>query len=199
MDSRPDCNQAIVAGVDEAGRGPLAGPVVAAAVVLSPKHPIAGLKDSKQLTANQRGHLYLLIQKQAMAYAFGQSSVEEIDRLNILQASLLAMQRAIEALPCSPHHVLVDGLHTPDMSIPMTALVKGDCRKHCIAAASILAKVSRDQQMYRLHQDFPQYGFAQHKGYPTKQHIQALTRHGPTQHHRRTFATVRQMLLAITD
>lgn len=185
-----------VAGVDEVGRGPLAGPVVTAAVILDPQNPIPGLADSKKLTEKRREFLVPLIQKHALAWAMGRAEPEEIDELNILQASLLAMKRAVEALSISPEHVLVDGIHAPKLSCPVTTIIKGDQSEPAIAAASILAKVARDQEMVALDNVYPGYGFAKHKGYPTKQHQQALLSLGVTDIHRRSFGPVRAALLS---
>ncbi|GLP99543.1 ribonuclease HII [Methylophaga thalassica] len=185
-----------VAGVDEVGRGPLAGPVVTAAVILDPQNPIAGLADSKKLTEKRREFLVPLIQKHALAWAMGRAEPEEIDELNILQASLLAMKRAVEALSISPEHVLVDGIHAPKLNCPVTTIIKGDQSEPAIAAASILAKVARDQEMVALDNVYPGYGFAKHKGYPTKQHQQALLSLGVTDIHRRSFAPVQAALLS---
>jgi ribonuclease HII len=185
-----------VAGVDEVGRGPLAGPVVTAAVILDPQNPIPGLADSKKLTEKRREFLVPLIQKHALAWAMGRAEPEEIDELNILQASLLAMKRAVEALSISPEHVLVDGIHAPKLNCPLTTIIKGDQSEPAIAAASILAKVARDQEMVALDNVYPGYGFAKHKGYPTKQHQQALLSLGVTDIHRRSFAPVQAALLS---
>lgn len=185
-----------VAGVDEVGRGPLAGPVVTAAVILDPQNPIPGLADSKKLTEKRREFLVPLIQKYALAWAMGRAEPGEIDELNILQASLLAMKRAVEALSISPEHVLVDGIHAPTLNCPVTTIIKGDQSEPAIAAASILAKVARDQEMVALDNVYPGYGFAKHKGYPTKQHQQALLSLGVTDIHRRSFGPVRAALLS---
>lgn len=185
-----------VAGVDEVGRGPLAGPVVTAAVILDPQNPIPGLADSKKLTEKRREFLVPLIQKHALAWAMGRAEPEEIDELNILQASLLAMKRAVETLSISPEHVLVDGIHAPKLNCPVTTIIKGDQSEPAIAAASILAKVARDQEMVALDNVYPGYGFAKHKGYPTKQHQQALLSLGVTDIHRRSFGPVRAALLS---
>jgi ribonuclease HII len=185
-----------VAGVDEVGRGPLAGPVVTAAVILDPQNPIPGLADSKKLTEKRREFLVPLIQKHALAWAIGRAEPEEIDELNILQASLLAMKRAVEALSISPEHVLVDGIHAPKLNCRVTTIIKGDQSEPAIAAASILAKVARDQEMVALDNVYPGYGFAKHKGYPTKQHQQALISLGVTDIHRRSFAPVQAALLS---
>jgi ribonuclease HII len=183
-----------VAGVDEAGRGPLAGPVAAAAVMLDPQRPIAGLKDSKQLTAAQREALAERIRADSLAWAVAWADHEEIDRLNILQASLLAMTRAVAALERRPQHVLVDGNRCPSVNCRVTAIVKGDSFVPAISAASILAKVERDSAMRRLDGLFPGYGFAVHKGYPTAAHLAALDELGACAVHRRSFAPVRRCL-----
>ena len=185
---------ALVAGVDEAGRGPLAGPVVAAAVVLDELQPIRGLNDSKLLTPLRREHLFAEIHAKALCVCIAQASVEEIDRLNILQATLLAMQRAVAGLRLSPLQVLVDGNRLPVLPMPAQAIVKGDATVASIAAASILAKVYRDRLCAQLHVDFPAYGFDGHKGYPTAQHLAVLLRLGPCTAHRRSFAPVRVRL-----
>lgn len=178
----------LVAGVDEVGRGPLAGAVVTAAVIL--KEPLAGLADSKKISVKNRLSLSLQIKEQAYAYAYGRAEVEEIDRLNIHQATLLAMKRAVEALPIQPDRVLVDGLYTPNLSMPCKAIVRGDQLISEISAASILAKVSRDEEMEELDKIYPGYGFALHKGYPTVAHKAALIRLGPCPIHRRSYAPV---------
>ena len=183
-----------IAGVDEAGRGPLAGDVVAAAVILDPGHPIEGLRDSKRLSPLRRAQLAEQISCHALAWAIGRASVEEIDSINILQASLLAMRRAIYQLRPQPHRVLVDGIHDPKSGIPATPLVGGDNLEPCISAASILAKEQRDEDMRQLDIRFPGYGLARHKGYPTREHIEALTRLGPSPVHRTSFAPVRRLL-----
>lgn len=180
----------LIAGVDEVGRGPLAGPVVAAAVILDPAHPIAGLADSKTLSPIRREQLATEIRAKALAWALGRAEVAEIDRLNILQASLLAMQRAIAALSIVPDQALVDGNRCPPLACPCRAIVKGDATVPAISAASILAKVARDAEMGELHERYPRYGFAQHKGYPTAAHRDALRRFGPCPEHRRSFAPV---------
>lgn len=183
---------ALVAGVDEAGRGPLAGPVVAAAVILDERQPIAGLADSKKLTAARRDQLYDEIRAKALCCCVAQASVEEIDRLNILQATLLAMQRAVAGLRLKPGLVLVDGNRLPLLEMRAEAIVKGDAKVASISAASILAKVTRDRGLELLDQRYPQYGFARHKGYGTAEHLQALRVHGPCPEHRRSFAPVAQ-------
>ena len=186
----------LVCGVDEAGRGPLAGPVMAAAVILDEKRPIAGLADSKQLTARQRDARARDIRERALAWAVASASVEEIDQLNILQASLLAMSRAVSGLAVKPGEAWVDGLHRPRLDIPARAIVNGDATVPSIAAASILAKVARDDEMRALHRLHPEYGFDRHKGYPTRAHLAALRAHGVSRVHRRTFAPVRLLLEA---
>lgn len=186
--------QLIVAGVDEAGRGPLAGPVMAAAVILHPERPIAGLADSKLLSPRRRDALAAQIRAQAWAFAVAAASVEEIDRLNILQASLLAMQRAVAALALPPHAIIVDGNRCPMFAVPCRAIVKGDQTEPAISAASILAKVQRDSLMVELDAQFPGYGFAKHKGYPSKDHVERLRALGPTPHHRVSFGPVRDAI-----
>ena len=184
----------LVAGVDEAGRGPLAGPVVAAAVILDELHPIKGLADSKQLGPRTRERLFDEIRAKALCSSIAQASVDEIDALNILQATLLAMRRAVDGLRLRPHKVLVDGNRLPVLSMRSEAIVKGDARVKAIAAASILAKVQRDRLCAVLHEQHPQYGFDGHKGYPTPAHLAALREHGACPQHRRTFAPVRAVL-----
>ncbi|HCI52245.1 MAG TPA: ribonuclease HII [Gallionella sp.] len=184
----------LICGVDEAGRGPLAGPVSAAAVILDPANPIPGLNDSKKLSEKQREKLAPLIRERALAWAVAYATVEEIDLLNILQATLLAMQRAVQALQVQPQLVLVDGLYCPDTGIASEAIVKGDSKVAAISAASILAKTSRDTLMLQLHEQYPQYGFAIHKGYPTAAHIAALQAHGISAVHRRSFKPVRVLI-----
>ncbi len=184
----------LACGVDEAGRGPLAGPVSAAAVILDPARPIAGLADSKNLSEKQRDLLAPLIRERALAWAVAYASVAEIDQLNILQATLLAMRRAVWALPVQPQQVLVDGLYCPQTGIPSQAIVKGDSKVAAISAASILAKTARDELMLGLHEHYPQYGFAAHKGYPTAAHLTALRLHGVSDVHRRSFKPVRVVL-----
>jgi ribonuclease HII len=185
----------LICGVDEAGRGPLAGPVYAAAVVFHPgRRGPTGIADSKVLGARERERLAGAIRKTALAWAVAWAGVEEIDRLNILQASLLAMRRAVEFLPVPPHEVLLDGRHCPALGIPARAIVRGDAKVRVIAAASILAKTERDAEMCRLHLRFPQYGFDEHKGYPTPEHLAALRRHGVCEVYRRSFAPVRALL-----
>lgn len=183
-----------IAGVDEVGRGPLAGPVVTAAVILDPNRPIAGLADSKKLSEKKREALVLEIEAKALAFAYGRAEVEEIDAINILQASLLAMRRAVLALPIQPHEAWVDGNKAPDLPMKVQTFIKGDATVPAISAASILAKVARDREMLQLHERYPQYGFAGHKGYPTVAHFEALRQHGPTPLHRRSFAPVQASL-----
>lgn len=184
----------MVAGVDEAGRGPLAGAVMAAAVVLSPERPIAGLADSKRLSPSRRAELARLIKARAAAWALASASVDEIQRLNILHASLLAMRRAVKGLRPSPRLVLVDGRHLPELPMAAKAIVRGDASEPAISAASILAKEARDAYMLELDDRYPGYDFARHKGYPTRAHLQALRRLGPCQAHRREFAPVAEIL-----
>lgn len=184
----------LVCGVDEAGRGPLAGPVSAAAVILDEANLIAGLADSKKLSERQRDKLAPVIRERAMAWAVAYASVGEIDELNILQATLLAMRRAVLALPVQPQQVLVDGLYVPQTGIPSQAIIKGDSKIAAISAASILAKTARDELMLQLHEQYPQYGFDEHKGYPTAKHLAALREHGVSGVHRRSFRPVRQLL-----
>ncbi len=183
-----------VAGVDEAGRGPLAGPVVAAAVILNPAAPIDGLMDSKKLSEKRRDLLAVQIRENALAWAVAQAGVAEIDSINILQASLLAMRRAVMELPIVPQRVLVDGNRCPELEMPVEAIVKGDSLVSAISAASILAKVFRDATMRDMDKQYPGYGLAGHKGYPTAQHIKALQKLGPTPIHRRTFGPVKALL-----
>ncbi len=184
----------IICGVDEAGRGPLAGPVYAAAVILDEARPIPGLADSKKLSEKRRDALALEIKQHAVAWAIAEASVEEIDSLNILRASLLAMKRAVLGLAVQPQEVWADGLYCPDTGLPSRAIVKGDSTVAAISAASILAKTARDEIMLRLHEHYPQYGFAVHKGYPTAAHLAALQEHGVSSIHRRSFRPVRELL-----
>lgn len=188
----------LICGVDEAGRGPLAGAVYAAAVILNPDQPILGLADSKKLTEKKRDSLAIQIKQHALAWAIASSSVEEIDRINILQASLLAMKRAVEAMQLqfgvTPHLVQVDGNKTPPINLPCEAIVKGDSKVQAISAASILAKTARDAELYELDKQYPLYGFAQHKGYPTAVHIALLQQHGVSPVHRKSYAPVRLLL-----
>lgn len=187
----------LVCGVDEAGRGPLAGAVFAAAVILDPNRPIAGLADSKKLSEKKRDFLAGEIKEKALAWSIASCTADEIDQINILQASLLAMKRAVESLSLVPDEVLIDGLHCPKLTIPMQAIVKGDSKEASISAASILAKTARDAELYQLDIEYPQYGFAKHKGYPTPLHIQMLELHGVLPIHRKTYAPVRRLLEAI--
>lgn len=184
----------LVAGVDEVGRGPLAGPVVAAAVILDPARPIAGLADSKKLSEAKREALAPIIRERALAWALGRAEVEEIDTLNILHASLLAMRRAVLALSTAPELALIDGNRCPELPCPAEAVVKGDSRVAAISAASIIAKVARDREMVELDAHYPGYGLAGHKGYPSPAHLDALERLGVTPIHRRSFAPVRRLL-----
>ena len=184
----------MIAGVDEVGRGPLAGPVVAAAVILDWQSPIHGLVDSKKISAKKRQQLSEQIWQQAKACSLGRASVSEIDRLNILQATFLAMTRAVEGLSCRPDKVLVDGNQLPKWSYSAEAIIQGDQHIAAISAASIVAKVSRDAEMVALDQQFPGYGFAQHKGYPTAQHLAALSRQGVSPVHRQSFKPVRKLI-----
>ena len=184
----------LVCGVDEAGRGPLAGPVYAAAVILDPASPIAGLADSKTLSASRRMELAGHIRRHALVWAIASASVAEIDAINILQASLLAMRRAVEQLKVAPGEVLVDGKHCPMIGYPVRAIVKGDSKVPAISAASILAKTARDAEMLRLHQLYPHYGLDRHKGYPTAVHLAALELHGVSEIHRRSYAPIRRLL-----
>ena len=186
----------LLAGVDEAGRGPLAGPVVAAAVILDELQPIRGLNDSKKLSARTRERLFDEIRAKALCCCIAEASVEEIDRLNILQATLLAMRRAVDGLRLRPHRVLVDGNRLPVLPMSAQAIVQGDSKVQAIAAASILAKVHRDRLCVVLHERHPQYGFDGHKGYPTAAHLAALREHGACEVHRRSFAPVRAVLVA---
>lgn len=183
-----------VAGVDEVGRGPLVGNVVAAAVILDPARPIPGLTDSKKLSAGKRERLQEQIRERALAWAIASASPAEIDELNILQASLLAMRRAVLALDPQPDHALIDGNRCPQLPCTAEAVIKGDLLVEAISAASILAKVHRDREMLDLHQRYPEYGFDRHKGYPTRAHLEALAQLGPLAEHRRSFAPVRRVL-----
>lgn len=183
-----------LAGVDEVGRGPLVGSVVAAAVILDLKAPIDGLTDSKKLTARRRESLDVLIREHALAFAVAEASAEEVDSLNIYHATHLAMRRAVDALAPQAEYLLVDGNRLPGHALPGQAVVKGDARHPAIAAASILAKVARDAQMAELDLRYPEYGFARHKGYPTKEHLAALEAHGPLAEHRKSFAPVQRQL-----
>ena len=184
----------LICGVDEAGRGPLAGPVFAAAVILDPCNPIDGLADSKKLTERARERLAPMIRERALAWAVASATVEEIDAINILRATLLAMRRALESLALRPDEVLVDGTHCPQVDIPVRAIVRGDSTVAAISAASILAKTARDAEMLRLHELHPQYGLDRHKGYPTAAHLAALRSHGVIAIYRRSFGPVRELI-----
>ncbi|SHO58573.1 ribonuclease HII [Vibrio quintilis] len=184
----------VFAGVDEVGRGPLVGDVVTAAVILDPNQPISGLTDSKKISDKKRQALFPEIQQKAIAWSVGRCSPREIDHLNILQATMVAMQRAVEGLNIKPEFVLVDGNRLPELSVPAQAVVKGDLRVAEISAASILAKVIRDHEMDELDQLYPEYGFAQHKGYPTKAHFAAIEKHGVIEQHRKSFKPVARVL-----
>jgi ribonuclease HII len=189
----------LTCGVDEAGRGPLAGPVYAAAVILHADRPLPGLADSKKLSERARDRLAPLIREHALAWAVAFASVEEIDALNILQATLLAMRRAVESLALRPDEVLVDGTHCPRIDLPARAVIKGDSTVAAISAASILAKTARDAEMQRLHLLYPQYGLDRHKGYPTAEHLAALREHGVTGIYRRSFRPVRELLAGVDE
>ncbi|WP_340620945.1 ribonuclease HII [Xenorhabdus siamensis] len=184
----------LIAGVDEVGRGPLVGAVVTAAVILDPANPIAGLMDSKKLTEKRREALYLEIKEKALCWSLGRAEPEEIDQLNILHATMLAMQRAVAGLAIQPDYVLIDGNRCPALSMSAQSVVKGDSLVAEISAASILAKVTRDREMTELDKQFPEYGFAKHKGYPTALHLEKLSLLGATEHHRRSFAPVKRAL-----
>lgn len=186
----------LIAGVDEVGRGPLVGAVVTAAVILDPNQPIIGLADSKKLTEKKREKLFIEIQEKALCWCIGRAEPEEIDHLNILHATMLAMQRAVAGLTIKPDFVLIDGNRCPVLSIPSQAVVKGDSLVQEISAASILAKVVRDREMIELDKAYPEYGFAKHKGYPTSYHLEKLAQFGATEHHRKSFAPVRRALEA---
>ncbi|WP_415721024.1 ribonuclease HII [Photobacterium ganghwense] len=183
-----------IAGVDEVGRGPLVGAVVTAAVILDPANPIEGLTDSKKLSEKKRNLLFDEIKEKALAWSLGRCEPEEIDQLNILQATMVAMQRAVAGLAVQPDFVLVDGNKVPQLPMPAQAVVKGDLRVAEISAASILAKVTRDREMEVLDAEYPQYGFAKHKGYPTKAHFEALAEHGAIEQHRKSFKPVKRAL-----
>lgn len=184
----------MIAGVDEVGRGPLAGPVIAAAVILDPARPIEGLKDSKKLSEKRRDELDEQIRDRALAFAIGRAEPGEIDQINILQASLLAMKRAIETLESVPDKVLVDGIHAPVVEMSVETVIRGDSKIPEISAASIIAKVARDREMVQLDELYPEYGFASHKGYPTRFHIEAIRMHGVLPIHRKSFRPVAQNL-----
>lgn len=184
----------LIAGVDEVGRGPLVGAVVTAAVILDPANPIVGLADSKKLSEKKRLALFDEIQEKALSWSLGRCEPDEIDELNILQATMVAMQRAVAGLSVQPDYVLIDGNRVPSLPVPAQAVVKGDMRVAEISAASILAKVTRDREMEALDALFPAYGFAQHKGYPTKAHFAALEKHGAIDQHRKSFKPVRERI-----
>ena len=186
--------EGLICGVDEAGRGPLAGPVVAAAVILDPTNPIVGLNDSKKLSAKRREALAVEIRAKALAWFVAEASVEEIDRVNILQASMLAMQRAVAGLMVKPERALIDGNRCPVLPCPSEAIIGGDGKVASIAAASILAKTVRDAGMLELHRYYPQYGFDRHMGYPTAVHVEALREHGVSPIHRRSYGPVARLL-----
>lgn len=190
---------ALIAGVDEVGRGPLVGAVVTAAVILDPHNPVEGLADSKKLTEKKRERLFAEIQEKALYWSIGRAEAAEIDQINILQATFLAMQRAVAGLPVRPGFVLVDGNKAPDFGVPAQAVIKGDGLVPEISAASILAKVTRDREMAELDKQFPQYGFAKHKGYPTALHLEMLAQYGVTEHHRTSFGPVRRALTGISQ
>ncbi|RXJ72502.1 ribonuclease HII [Veronia nyctiphanis] len=183
-----------IAGVDEVGRGPLVGAVVTAAVILDPNNPIEGLTDSKKLTDKKREKLFVEIKEKALAWSLGRAEPEEIDEINILQATMVAMQRAVSGLPIKPDYVLIDGNRVPELPVASQAVVKGDLRVAEISAASILAKVTRDREMEALDAEYPEYGFAKHKGYPTKVHFEALSAHGAIDQHRKSFKPVKKAL-----
>ncbi|MFZ6847472.1 ribonuclease HII [Undibacterium sp. RuRC25W] len=189
-----DYDGEIICGVDEAGRGPLAGPVMAAAVILDPRRPIIGLRDSKKLSEAKREALAIEIKHHALAWAIAQCSEQEIDELNILQATMLAMRRAVESLSVTPTLALIDGNRCPIMSVRSEAIVKGDDKVAAISAASILAKTARDHALYELHRQYPQYALDQHKGYPTALHLERLWEHGVAPFHRKTYAPVKALL-----
>ncbi len=188
-------SESLVCGVDEVGRGPLAGPVVAAAVILDPARPIDGLADSKKLSEKRRETLYETIRERALSWSIGRAEVAEIDTINILQASLLAMQRAVAGLSIAPHQALVDGNRVPQLQCDARAIIGGDACEPCISAASIIAKVTRDREMIALDARYPGYGLARHKGYPTRQHLESLEVLGVSEIHRRSFAPVRRKML----
>lgn len=190
------CGYCRIAGIDEAGRGPLAGPVVAAAVVLPVRCRLSGIDDSKQLSEGERARLYAAILEHAVGMGIGSADVGEIDRLNILEATKLAMRRAIDQLAPSPDYLLIDAVTLPGIGIPQRPIIKGDSLSLSIAAASIIAKVTRDRLMAEYHDLFPEYDFLSHKGYGTREHLQRLARHGPCSIHRRTFTPVRESILA---
>lgn len=187
-------NASLIAGVDEVGRGPLVGAVVTAAVILDPNNPIDGLTDSKKISEKKRDLLFDEIKQKALAWSLGRAEAQEIDELNILWATMLAMKRAVDGLEIKPDYVLIDGNRVPDIDVPSQAVVKGDLRVQEISAASILAKVTRDREMIALDKEYPQYGFAGHKGYPTKAHLAAIEEHGVIDEYRRSFKPVAKLL-----
>lgn len=189
-------NATFIAGVDEVGRGPLCGDVVTAAVILDRKKPITGLTDSKKLTEKRRCYFSELIKEKALCWSIGRASVQEIDKLNILYATMLAMQRAVNNLRINPDYILVDGNRTPDFAVPSQSIVKGDLLISEISAASILAKVTRDKEMEELDKFYPHYGLAKHKGYPTPSHLEAIKKYGVNAHYRQNFAPVKAVLIA---
>ncbi|MGZ8185406.1 MAG: ribonuclease HII [Methylobacter sp.] len=195
MDTTNISNKFLMAGVDEAGRGPLAGPVFAAAVILNPLRPIDGLADSKTLSEKKRDSLYEIIKERALSWSIAEANVKEIDELNILQATLLAMQRAVKGLNIQPDQVLIDGNRVPDLSVPAQAIVKGDSKVQAISAASILAKVERDKIMVEYYQKYPEFSFHLHKGYGTKQHLAEIRQFGFLEVHRRSFNPVKTMII----
>ncbi|MGZ8189996.1 MAG: ribonuclease HII [Methylococcaceae bacterium] len=195
MDTTNISNKFLMAGVDEAGRGPLAGPVFAAAVILNPLRPIDGLADSKTLSEKKRDSLYEIIKERALSWSIAEANVKEIDELNILQATLLAMQRAVKGLNIQPDQVLIDGNRVPDLSVPAQAIVKGDSKVQAISAASILAKVERDKIMVEYYQKYPEFSFHLHKGYGTKQHLAEISQFGFLEVHRRSFNPVKTMII----
>ena len=195
VNSKVQGTQRLIAGVDEVGRGPLAGAVVAAAVILPVDHPIVGLTDSKKLTEKKRELLFDQIKEHAISWSLGRAEAEEIDEINILQASMLAMKRAVEGLSIQPQHALVDGNRCPTLACSSEAIVKGDLTEPCISAASIIAKVTRDREMADLDKQYPGYGLAKHKGYPTKAHMEALVALGPSEIHRKSFGPVKKLLV----
>ncbi len=190
----PETTTILIAGVDEVGRGPLAGPVVAAAVILDPAQPIEGLADSKKLSETKRNKLDIEIREKALSWSLGRAEIEEIDDINILHASLLAMRRAVEGLAIQPEHAQIDGNRCPELNCSSEAIIKGDQKVACISAASIIAKVARDSEMLEMDIKYPGYGFASHKGYPTKVHMQALLDLGITPIHRRSFSPVAKII-----
>ena len=194
MNNYDSINAEIMAGVDEVGRGPLAGPVIAAAVILNPESPISCLMDSKKISQKKRNILAIEIREKALACAIGRAEHDEIDSINILQASLLAMKRAVESLSIEPELVLVDGVHCPNIIYKVETIIKGDSKIPAISAASIIAKVARDSEMIALDSQYPGYGFSRHKGYPTKMHVDALKELGVSSIHRKSFAPVKQLL-----